>query len=275
MVVKMRVYLRDYTWSQEARSAWARSLAACFGLEAGTYTVKDPWEYNSVCQAKAEDEHFKSQSVVIFVHGKDRSEHKTWVRAATSWAAGHIVLVSRPGQLTAETVQQAKCDLSAEEQEACKDRIHACWWGVEDFSADRSMRPEIVSLVEGIRANSERWWMWLQPTDTSFLVALSILCQGYLAVRERIDLLMPEVKQPEKMRRAPPGAKQIVTDVAGWWLKPFEGMRLKEQLEEECHGSIPNEIGELLAVLKGPVLKPEDDHIVNDALRKIQALLNR
>ena len=82
------------------------------------------------------------------------------------------------------------------------------------------------------------------------LIALDILCQGYLVARNRANLLGHELTQLPLLRPLPEGTANIVTTV-DWWLKPFDGMIPRDAVARECGGAMASEIQELLDNLGG------------------------
>lgn len=240
----MNVHLRDYAL---ANSGWQSALGAHF-------QAVDARGENDLVPRDGEHR-------IVFLHSHT---HATDV-ALREWSRDngtrHLVLIGSGGGISESLSDHA-------------NRVHACWWKPQDLVSEH-VRTEVRSLVSAIKDNARDWWKWLQPTDTSVLIALTILCQGYLAARDRYDLLCTKDQRPHKTSPVPAEAAQTVVRT-DWWKHPFTGVELDQEVENECHGDTPDEIKKLLKILGGPEnLYAEHDSVVGGAFTRIQALLNQ
>lgn len=243
--MEMNIHLRDHDLKN---SNWHTALAARFGADN--------------VDAKGQNEVVPDDEAnrVVFLHSNNNEEVK---QAFCKWSnakqARHLVLIRSGGEVSEQFSKHT-------------ERIHACWWKPADFTGD-VLRSEVSSLIEGIKAHQADWWRWLQPTDTSILVALSILCQGYLVARQRCDLLPPDGKL-DAGRLAIPASAAVRVQTADWWMTPFAGMQLDEKVKEECHGTVPQKLSEILGCLVSQEPRQMNDaETVAGALREIHALL--
>lgn len=132
--------------------------------------------------------------------------------------------------------------------------------------ADRDGK-ELFDYVAGKRTDMPAC---CTPEVFSFLCALAILCQGYLIARGRTDLLGANSTQLPTLPDLPAGVALTVCE-RKWWLHPFEGFALEEEICKECpEHRIPDDIRSLLDNLGG-----DDEIKVATALKGIQAVLNQ
>ncbi len=135
-------------------------------------------------------------------------------------------------------------------------------WSLSDQDAK-----EIHEFVIGIRQDLPSC---CKRESFSFLVALAILCQGYLAARGRFDLLGVNAEKAAEYRTPPAEAVARVLD-RKWWLAPFQGFDLTSEIRKECNEqSLPSEIARLVDNFGNG-----DDQCVSAALRKIDVILNQ
>lgn len=127
---------------------------------------------------------------------------------------------------------------------------------------------ELRDFVVGIRKDLPSC---CRRESFGFLVALAILCQGYLAARGRADLLNIEPGVLEQCYQSKTAAASVLEK--RWWLAPFGGDVdiLRTAIRKECSAQIaPAEIESLLAKIG-----ENNDLEVASALRSILDILNR
>ncbi|RJP49274.1 MAG: hypothetical protein C4586_07650 [Anaerolineaceae bacterium] len=120
------------------------------------------------------------------------------------------------------------------------------------------------------------WEEFDRTVEHSALIALAILCQGYLVARGRADLLYEGASttslRPLTNRQR---IAQVVTE-AKWWLEPFDGINLKEEVAKECNGPIPKHVETLLSRIEARInLDNQDDDTVANALRETRNALKQ
>jgi hypothetical protein len=123
-------------------------------------------------------------------------------------------------------------------------------------------------FVGGIERDSIDFTL-LEPANLPCILALAVLCQGYLVARNRADLLGLDAAQFPITRSLPEGIAKTVTE-PDWWRKPFDGINLVDAVAKECGGDVPSEVRKLLDNPGG-----EDETAIAAAHSKIRELLKQ
>ena len=123
-------------------------------------------------------------------------------------------------------------------------------------------------FMEGVERGSIDFTL-LEPANLPCILALAVLCQGYLVARNRGDLLGLNAAQFPIMSSLPEDIAKTVTE-PDWWRKPFDGINLVDAVAQECGGDVPSEIRKLLDSPGG-----EDETTIAAAHSKIRELLKQ
>lgn len=154
----MKVYLCDHTFERTdtSQSRWFVALSCAFG----DAFVKD--ETSGPRDAPANHTAYKSSNAVLFVHSQDEA---SWQQVANNVDC-HIVLVRNDG--------------GHEKAVNDKGNLHGCHWSPNAFVNGGGRAALFLGQVRTGDVSALDWSL-LQPGPNS-LAALSILCQGFLAV---------------------------------------------------------------------------------------------
>ena len=174
---------------------------------------------------------------LVFVHATD---HSFWIETAQKHSTIDFVFMSRA---------------SINPEDPWLDNIHIC-----KYPADKLIESDRVKKFFQELALGRRLWNYLLPDSTTHLLALSILCIGYLATHsdnqsEPVSLALfqmgwDKIKKDERNRLCNVDTNKRhnainITETSGWWHAIFDGVtkrKLHEILAEEYGSKLPNEI---------------------------------
>ena len=146
----MRVALRDHSFDSRSVSSWQRAITKHFKDADVAGTSLDRGDY---------------RNTLVFLHPDDDKFARLWFEKVNVADDAALLLVGTQGYSGARAYRHST-------------KVHYCDWSPGRFH-DANEEP-IRRFIESVRAGTPEWSA-LSPSGT--LSALSILCQGYLAVR--------------------------------------------------------------------------------------------
>ncbi len=140
------------------------------------------------------------------------------------------------------------------------------------FSLTAKHAQEICEFASDITGSKPLPTCCCVETEKQHLIALDILCQGYLVARNRTDLLGFKATQLPNWKAVPENIAQIVSEPE-WWRRPFDGISLEDAIAAECGGTTPPELRPLLDNPGGKGKEAEE--MIHAAHLKISELLKQ